>query len=430
MGHARYGTQERARDKENAPKWRYAGKLRIASINVRSMREITKGEPVTTYMKNKGLDIVCLQETKIPSSSMEQRGEFSFVFASSTKTGTDYHGVGICYRRRVEKYRNHYIQHTSHLAEIDINMHGNPLLILSVYIPHDAANADSRIAAWDRLSARRGEISNNKSLIVLGDYNAAIHARKEGEEEFLGPHVWGRGLRFLVNKERQLLGGMNRDHLMELLREHDMKCMNSFFQKPNHEKATYRHVWTRGLQGPFTSDRYSEIDFCLAFRRWSNSVIDMTSDRNTNIDTDHLALIIEVRQKLKAIRRENTEVTLNGARAETEEQEEEYDGMVVQGMIHGEAEHMEGFMKTLAAAAEERLTLKPKRERKRDCHPELERIIRDRDAALQANNKDEVVRITKLLKRRARKLRMDDQIQKFKDADWDVAEKGVYTRSH
>ena len=124
---------------------------------------------------------------------------------------------------------------------------------------------------------------------------------------------------------------MNRDRLISLLREHDMKCMNTFVQKPKHEKATHRHVWTRGLQGPFTTDWYSEIDFCLAFRRWSNSVIDVKSDRNTNIDTDHLALIVEVRQKLKAIVREETEATLKGARAETEKQEEDYNGMVAQG---------------------------------------------------------------------------------------------------
>ena len=69
----------------------------------------------------------------------------------------------------------------------------------------------------------------------------------------------------------------------------------------------------------------------MAFRGWSNSVIDVKSDRNTNIDTDHLALIVEVRQKLKAIVREKTEATLKGARAETEKQEEDYNGMVAQG---------------------------------------------------------------------------------------------------
>ena len=142
-------------------------------------------------------------------------------------------------------------------------------------------------------------------------------------------------------------------------RRHEQGPPNRAFERTRHEihecdKATYRHVWTRGLQGPFTSDWYGEIDFCLAFRRWSNSVIDVKSDRNTNIGTDHLALIVEVRQKLKAIRRESTDISLKRARAGREKQEEYYNGMVVQGTMHGEAEDMESFMKTLAAAAEAR----------------------------------------------------------------------------
>ena len=89
-------------------------------------------------------------------------------------------------------------------------------------------------------------------------------------------------------------------------------------------------------------------------------------------------------------------------------------------------------MRTLAAAAEERLTLKPKGERKRDCHPELERIMHERDAALRANNKDEVIRTTRLLKRRAGKIRADGQIQKFKEADRDPVkwQKKGYTPNH
>ena len=70
--------------------------------------------------------------------------------------------------------------------------------------------------------------------------------------------------------------------------------MNTYFQKDDARKATYRHIWTRGLQGPWTKDRYSELDLCLAMRRWSNSVIDVESDHVTNVNTDHLALIVKI----------------------------------------------------------------------------------------------------------------------------------------
>lgn len=42
-------------------------------------------------------------------------------------------------------------------------------------------------------------------------------------------------------------------------------------------------------------------------------------------------------------------------------------------MREGKAEDMESFMGTLARAAEEKLTLKPPRVKKKDCHPGLER---------------------------------------------------------
>ena len=134
---------------------------------------------------------------KIPSPSIEQRDKYLFVFSTSGTGGTDHHGVGICYNRSIENYRNHYIQHSSHLAEIEINMHGNPLVILSAYMPHDASNEVKRLAAWEEMSNRVGYISHNKHVVVLGDFNAAIHARKAGEEECLGPHIWGKRLGFL-----------------------------------------------------------------------------------------------------------------------------------------------------------------------------------------------------------------------------------------
>ena len=71
------------------------------------------------------------------------------------------------------------------------------------------------------------------------------------------------------------------------------------------------------------------------------------------------------------------------------------------------AEDMEGFMRVLAMAAEEKLTLKPPRIKKRDCHPELERLVACRKIALEQDDGEEVKSITGLLKRRARKIRAE-----------------------
>ena len=76
-------------------------------------------------------------------------------------------------------------------------------------------------------------------------------------------------------------------------------------------------------------------------------------------------------------------------------------------------------MRILAMAAEEKLTLKPPRIKKKDCHPELERRVACRKIALEQDDEEEVKRITRLLKRRARKIRSEEQIDKSKDWGWD-----------
>ena len=113
---------------------------------------------------------------------------------------------------------------------------------------------------------------------------------------------------------------MNRSLLIDLLKGHDMKCMNTFLQKPDRKKATYRHMWARGVQGPWDTERYSELDLCLVFRRWSNTVKNVESDSLTNVHTDHLAPRIKVNHKLKALVEAEHGKELRGAKSECEQQ--------------------------------------------------------------------------------------------------------------
>ena len=82
----------------NKMKWKYGEKMKIASINVRGMRDPVKREEIITQMDANGIDIMCLQETKIPDSCYEVRKGYTFVF-SSTSTDREHWGVGLCYKQ-------------------------------------------------------------------------------------------------------------------------------------------------------------------------------------------------------------------------------------------------------------------------------------------------------------------------------------------
>ena len=52
----------------NKMKWKYGETIKAASINVRGMRDPVKREEMITQMETNEVDIMCLQETKIPDS--------------------------------------------------------------------------------------------------------------------------------------------------------------------------------------------------------------------------------------------------------------------------------------------------------------------------------------------------------------------------
>ena len=176
----------------NKMKWKYAEAMRIGSTNIRGTRDPVKREETILQMERHNIDIMCLQETKIPDSCYEVRIGFTFIF-SSVSTIREHWGVGICYRNHMEKYTNHYKQFSSNIMSMETNMHGSPLVIISVYIPHGDSDNNSRDRVWEYLSGFIGDIPEAIHVIVLGDLSTNLHIRKEGEENHIGPNIYGRG---------------------------------------------------------------------------------------------------------------------------------------------------------------------------------------------------------------------------------------------
>ena len=98
------------------------------------MGDPVKRKEIITQMEAN--DVMCSQETRIPDSCYKVRKGYTFVF-SPTSIDREHWGVGLCYKQLNSKYRNYYCQVSGNMIAMELNMHGNPLIIASVYIPHD-----------------------------------------------------------------------------------------------------------------------------------------------------------------------------------------------------------------------------------------------------------------------------------------------------
>jgi len=70
-------------------------------------------------------------------------------------------------------------------------------------------------------------------------------------------------------------------------------------------------------------------------------------------------------------------------------------------------------------AARNNLQLKPPRVRRKDCHPEIKTLIDQRLLALQENDYDSVKDISNLIRKTARRIRVNQQITSLKDYAWE-----------
>ena len=180
--------------------------------------------------------------------------------------------------------------------------------------------------------------------------------------------------------------------------------MNTFFQKPNKDKATFKLVAADKETEPWTADGYAEIDSCLAHRKWANSIKNVYTDPYTNVHTDHKSVIAKLNQKLRTLETTKTERSFKGSHM-PEDQESEFNLIIKsQQGEHDSDDDMNNFMKRIAIAAEHTMPDNKGYNTKQDCDPEILRFIKNWKDVMRGND-DNIKQNTKIIKKTARRIR-------------------------
>ena len=87
------------KDPDNSKmKWEYGETMKIASINVRGMRDPVKREEIITQMETNGIDIMCLQDIRI---LVMRSGKDTLLY--SHPPDREHWGVGLCYKTKLHR---------------------------------------------------------------------------------------------------------------------------------------------------------------------------------------------------------------------------------------------------------------------------------------------------------------------------------------
>ena len=123
-------------------KWKYAEIMRIGSTNMRNERSGQKRRNHPTNGKTQYRHNVFTRNKNTGPLLRSKERIYLRIFISKH----DYRTLGSrnLLRKLHGKYRNYYKQISSNIMSMEINMHGNPMIIISTYIPHDDSDNNSR----------------------------------------------------------------------------------------------------------------------------------------------------------------------------------------------------------------------------------------------------------------------------------------------
>ena len=90
----------------------------------------------------------------------------------------------------------------------------------------------------------------------------------------------------------------NRSRFITFCQENGFVICNTWYQKSLSKLVTYRNVAAPNFQGPYTTDRYSQLDYVLINQRWKNCIQNVETNDQHAVSTDHKLLVAEARVKL------------------------------------------------------------------------------------------------------------------------------------
>ena len=158
-------------------------------------------------------------------------------------------------------------------------------------------------------------------------------------------------------------------------------------------------------------------------KQWVNTIVNIQADPYTNKNTDRKILEVEIRQKLTARTQPNREPTLKGIKPEKdgktrEEAIEEYNSKfreLVEEEWETEGMQVGQLYKLTKEAARHAFNRPRARGKRQDCDARLRGIINDRKSATMRHDEVTVKRLTRELKKLARKIKLEKLLSELSD---------------
>ena len=262
--------------------------IKIATFNVHGLVSTTKRNDLIKDMSRYGVEICCLQETKVSGETVDEilscdgrdkRDRFRLILIPGD---CRHYGQGFIISERLWPNFIDYKKINDRIAKATFRLNKDQTLVLiNIYAPTQArssANEQEREDMYDQLTIELGSLDSNRTTFVLaGDFNSKIgKSPNQTSESCIGKYTRGRR-------------NENGQRLIEFCEEHGLVIADSLFR----HRANHLTTWegSRKQEDDTIVPIYNQIDYIITSSRMKSRITAARSWSGTNTNSDHRLLI-------------------------------------------------------------------------------------------------------------------------------------------
>ncbi|KAK3531578.1 hypothetical protein QTP70_024962 [Hemibagrus guttatus] len=217
--------------------------LRIGTLNVGTMTG--KSRELADVMERRKVDILCVQETRWKGSKARRIGAGFKLFYYGVDSKRN--GVGVVLKEEFVRNLLEVKRVSDRVMSLKLEIEGVMLNVVSGYAPQVGCELEEKERFWSELDEVMESIPTGERVVIGADFNGG----NTGDEEVMG--------KFGV-KERNLEGQM----VVDFAKRMDMAVVNTYFQKREEHRVTYKSGGRRTQEHAFeSSQKYKEGKFII-----------------------------------------------------------------------------------------------------------------------------------------------------------------------
>jgi endonuclease/exonuclease/phosphatase (EEP) superfamily protein YafD len=186
----REAEQQNLNTNNNKGKLQYEQQLKVATLNMHSLRDSGKREELEIWAEKENVDLILLQETWINQCAVERRSKYTIFFSSDDKNDTNKTEAGVAIMISNK--------HLNKIIDIDpvsdrlmaIIIRGTVTYTIINHYMHPSKDPEKNDKQYEELTRMSRKYKSGGPVLIGGDFNADIQSTDaSGNSKVVGGQV-------------------------------------------------------------------------------------------------------------------------------------------------------------------------------------------------------------------------------------------------